>query len=337
MFSIRDVVSTVILLTACTPFISGQLVEKREEKRDLVTFQKLLDEAHPPLLHEALHEFAPKKYKHGAFPEDRTAVEVIHKEEPSVATSIVNLARRQNLEVADLNKRQAPDISNGTTTTNAPPPPNPETSTRVTPVPPVSESSTPVEVSTSPAATSAPDTTPAVNTVSTSAPVSTPAESTSIVATTPSTTPSTTPAPSTTIQTTARPSDSLTTGEVITTTNAVGLTIISTVGGGATTISPSKQGITSTNTHLGDAPTSVVVQTSTLPNGSKAVHTAVTVVGAGDSGAGAGDTPQGTAGAAATGTSASPGLQTGEAVMTRGWGREMVAIVGGAVVFAGMM
>lgn len=59
----------------------------------------------------------------------------------------------------------------------------------------------------------------------------------------------------------------------------------------------------------------------------------MTVVGTGE----ADETPSGTAGVATTSTGASPGLQTGEAVTTRGWGKEMVLIVGGAVVVAGMM
>ena len=79
------------------------------------------------------------------------------------------------------------------------------------------------------------------------------------------------------------------------------------------------------------------MQTSTLPNGSKSVVTAVTIVGGGSNGGGAGDTPTGTAGVGPSSTSGSPGLQTGEAVMTRGWAKEMVLVVGGAVAFAGMM
>ena len=290
------------------------------------TFQKLLDEAHPPALHEALHSFAPKKYKHGAFPEDRTAVEFIHKEEPSVATSIVNLARRQNVEVVDLNKRQ----DNGTTTTNAPPTPNPQTTTNVTPVPPISEGSTLSQISAT-ESSPGPNTTPVVSTTSSGVPVSSSAISTSVAGASTSVTPSTSNVASTT-----RNPISLTAGEIITTTNAVGLTIISTVGGGASTVSPSNRATISTNTHKGAAPTSVVVQTSTLPNGSQSVVTAVTVVGAGGS-EGAGDTPTGTAGVGPSSTSGSPGLQTGEAVMSRGWGKEMVLVVGGAVAFAGMM
>ena len=38
-----------------------------------------------------------------------------------------------------------------------------------------------------------------------------------------------------------------------------------------------------------------------------------------------------------TSTGSSPGLQTGDAAMTRGWGKEMLCVVGGAVVVAGML
>ena len=51
----------------------------------------------------------------------------------------------------------------------------------------------------------------------------------------------------------------------------------------------------------------------------------------------AGATPSGTAGVGTTSTGSSPGLQTGDAAMTRGWGREMLCVVSGAVVVAGML
>lgn len=327
MLCFRNILSASLFLIALTSCAWGQ---QQEPEGDLETFQKLLEQVDPPSLHEALHSVSGKKYKHGAFPEDRTAVEVIHKEEPSVATRIVKLARRQDNEVIDLGKRQGPDISNGTTPTNTPPGPNPETSTRVTPVPQTPQSSTPApgqttEASTSPASVDTPTTTPSAPTSSNNAPVSSPAVSTTSAG----------PATRSSNPSTTARSVSLTAGQVITTTNGVGLTIISTVGGGASTISPSAKGVTSTNTHRAEAQTSVVVQTSTLPDGSQSVVTAVTVVGAGASGAG--ETPSGTAGVGATTTSSSPGLQTGEAVMSRGWGKEMVLIVGGAVAFAGLM
>ena len=87
------------------------------------------------------------------------------------------------------------------------------------------------------------------------------------------------------------------------------------------------------NTKAEAGQTRIQYQTSTGANGSKSVVTAVTVVGGGE----VGETPSGTAGVETTSAGTSPGLQTGEAVTTRGWGREMVLIVGGAVVVAGMM
>ena len=329
MLTIRTFLSTYLFLVALGSCVSGQKDGLNyEEKRDLETFQKLLDQVDEPSLHEALHSFSPKKFKHGAFREDRTAVEVIHQEEPSVATSIVNLAQRQKSEVVDLSKRQ--DISNGTTPSNTPPVVSPQSTSRPTPVP-LGSSSTPApgtttQSSNNPAASASPSTV-----LSTGASVSPSSIASSTLAAVSSSAASiTSSTPSST-----GGSNTYTTGQVITTTNAVGLTIISTIGGGASTVSPSKTVGTSTDTHKSAAPTSVIVQTSTLPNGSKSVVTAVTVVGAGANGAA--DTPTGTAGVGPTSASASPGLQTGEAIMTRGWGKEMVLVVGGAVVFAGMM
>ena len=109
--------------------------------------------------------------------------------------------------------------------------------------------------------------------------------------------------------------------------------MVSTVGGGARTVTPSKGSSPTTSIPAG-AKTSVAYQTSTLANGSQSVVTAVTIVG-GENQAGA--TPSGTAGVGTTSTGSSPGLQTGDAAMTRGWGREMLCVVGGAVVVAGML
>jgi len=326
MFTFRNITSASLLVIALSSYVSGQNAGTNQETaRDLEAFQKLLDQVDTPSLHEALHSFSPKKYKHGAFPEDRTAVEVIHKEEPSIATSIVNLARRQNSEVVDLSKRQVAD--NGTATTNTPATPNPQTTAHFpTPVPPISEGST-IELASTTEPSSTPPTSASATSNGTPVPSATSATSAGAVSSSAPSIASSTPS------TTAK-SISLTAGGLITTTNGVGLTIISTVGGGATTISPSGKGVTSTNTHQAGPHTSFVVQTSSLPDGSKSIITAVTVVGAGE---GAADTPTGTAGVGSTSASASPGLQTGEAVMTKGWGKEMVLVVGGAVAFAGMM
>ena len=320
--------SLALLLIALSPYLQAENpTSPLDEREDFEAFQKLLDQIDAPSLHEALHSFSPKKYKHGAFQEDRTAVKVIHKEEPSLATSIINVAQRQNAEIVELVRRQAGDISNGTIPTTTPVG-GPQSTTRVTPVPPVAQPSTPSSAAPGPATT-------AVSSIPASPETSTNAVP---LGTSTNATPSTTPAPassqpSSQAPTVTSPSVSLTAGEIITTTNSVGLTIISTVGGGASTISPTGSK-TSAKTQNTDVATSVQVQTSTLPNGSQSLVTAVTVVGASSHSA---ETPSGTAGVGPSGTSASPGLQTGEAIMTRGWGKEMVLVVGGAVAFVGMM
>ena len=328
MPSIRNILSVSLLVTLSSslvhPHLNHQEPQAQEEDSGLAGLQKLMDQVDPPSLHAALHDLSPKKFKHGMFQDDRTAVEAIHKDEPSLATSVVAVAKRNVLEdiKKDLAKR-AQDISNGTTTTTTPAPAVPGVSSThvVTPVPQGGETTS--------STTSSPSTTPAgagTSSTSTSSNGAGAAGSTTSTPTSAGESPSTTDTSST----------SLTKGQVVTSTNGVGLTIVSTVGGGVHTISPSAGGSTTSGSKTQSSLTSTVVHTSTLPNGSQSVVTAVTVVGAGESPA---DTPTGTAGVAATGTSSgSPGLQkTGEAPMTRGWCKEMVLVVGGAVGFAMMM
>ena len=128
MLSIHNLLTTAVLLAALSSTLSVDEALRREQKKeakaDADTFQKLLNQVDPPSLHAALHDFSPKKFKHGMFPEDRTAIEVIHREEPSLATGILNMAH--------LAKRQSPDISNGTLLSANP---SPTTTGRPTPVP----------------------------------------------------------------------------------------------------------------------------------------------------------------------------------------------------------
>ncbi|KAL9632588.1 MAG: hypothetical protein Q9164_005229 [Protoblastenia rupestris] len=302
MTSIHNILSYTFLFALLTPSLAAnaflQIDQGREAKPDLDAFQKLLNQVDPPALHAALHDFSPKKFKHGMFQEDRTAVEAIHREEPSIATGIVKMA--------SLFKRQ----NNATvpTTTSDQEPAQPAT-TRVTPVPVDGESTTapPLEGETSTAVEDEPFITTSTNA----------AGEASVITSAPDTMATQTSSPS---------SPSLTAGEVITTTNSVGLTVISTVGGGATTLSPSESAPTNA---ARSSLTSTLVRTSTLPNGEQSTITAVTVIGGGG---GAPDTPTGVAGVGATSTrSGQPGLQTGEAVMTRGFGKEMAVVLGAAV------
>ena len=331
MLSIRNILSISLLLSLVTSLVHPHGVHQQPQDQEadagFAGLQKLLEEVDAPSLHAALHDLSPKKFKHGMFQDDRTAVQAIHKDEPSLATSVVAVAKRNVME--DIKKdmaKRAQDISNGTTTTTSPAAAADSTTSAhvVTPVPQGGDTSstTPsADTSTTPAAAS-PDTTSTSTSssggvVAASGTGSSPSSAASVGGSL------------------AATSASLTNGQVVTSTNSVGLTIVSTVGGGVHTISPSAGGSTSSGSKTQSSTTSTVVHTSTLPNGSQSVVTAVTVVNAGGVAA---DTPTGTAGVATTGTSSgSPGLQTGEAPMTRGWCKEMVLIVGGAVGVAMMM
>ncbi|CAF9907072.1 MAG: hypothetical protein ALECFALPRED_003057 [Alectoria fallacina] len=341
MHSIPNILSISLLLTLFSSFVYAhrpyQRPQDQEEHSSFAGLQKLLDQVDAPSLHAALHDLSPKKFKHGMFQDDRMAVEAIHKDEPSLATSVVKIAKRNVMEdiKQDLAKR-AQEISNGTTTTTTPAAIVPGSSTTgvATPVPQGGETSSSTTSSpssdtsttTAGASPNAPSTTASTSTSSSGAIA---AGSDSTTSTSTSTSAGESPS------TTATSSASLTHGELITSTNSVGLTIVSTIGGGVHTISPSPGSSTTSGSKTESSLTSTVVHTSTLPNGSQSVVTAVTVVGAGGVAA---DTPTGTAGVATTGSSSGkPGIQTAEAPMTRGWCKEMVLVVGGAVGVAMMM
>lgn len=84
-------------VSAVAVSIDSQLDENElERQQDEAAFQRLLDLVDPPALHAALHDFSPKKFKHGAFHGDRVAVEAIHHDDPALATTIVSIARRQD-------------------------------------------------------------------------------------------------------------------------------------------------------------------------------------------------------------------------------------------------
>lgn len=338
MHPIRNILSVSLLLTLSSLAHSHQIHQTPQDQGEDPGFaglQKLLDQVDAPSLHAALHHLSPKKFKHGMFQDDRTAVEAIHKDEPSLATSVVNVAKRNVMEdiKMDLAKR-AQEISNGTTSTTTPAPVVPGVSSThvVTPVPQGGETTS--GTASSPNA----DTSATSASAGESSPITTSSSSTSsngVIAAGSASTTSASISAGASPSATGTSSPSLTQGQVVTSTNSVGLTIVSTVGGGVHTITPSSGGSTTSGSKTQSSQTSTVVHTSILPNGSQSVVTAVTVVGAGG---GEANTPGGIAGVTATGTSSgSPGLQTGEAPMTRGWRKEMVLVVGGAVGFAMMM
>ncbi|KAL9576224.1 MAG: hypothetical protein Q9212_007280 [Teloschistes hypoglaucus] len=331
----------------------------QEARSDVEEFNRLLDQVDPPSLHAALHDYSPKKFKHGMFKEDRTAVEAIHKEEPSLASSIIAVAKRQELpkrqdvpsnatvpttsQAAPANPQTTLPVANSPTTNAAQPPSTANVATPL-PVGPVAGST--LSASNAPTATvggagnQPPDTATSTSTLpnAPNAPVAGGSSTTSA------------PAGGDTAAAGGTTSavgggvttPSLTAGQVITTTNAQGVTIVSTIGGGYVTLSRSSNGkqpqstsMVTTRSSQGTSRTSIVLHTTTLPDGMQSTVTAVTVVPNTEAGA----TPSGTAGAGSgTGTAAgNPSLQTGVAGKMGGMGWEIVCLLGGAVGVAMMM
>ncbi|KAI2623381.1 hypothetical protein GGR54DRAFT_51428 [Hypoxylon sp. NC1633] len=63
--------------------------------RDDSTFSRLLSSASPQALHSFLHTYFPTTYKHGIYDSDHAAMEAVHETDPELATSIVQMAKRQ--------------------------------------------------------------------------------------------------------------------------------------------------------------------------------------------------------------------------------------------------
>ncbi|KAL8800718.1 MAG: hypothetical protein Q9223_007217 [Gallowayella weberi] len=388
------------LLTVVTAEDSYQKSLDKEAQADIEAFNRLLDQVDPPSLHAALHDYSPKKFKHGMFKEDRTAVEAIHHEQPSLASSIVAKAKRQDIPtngttpVSPTTSLPAGDVSISTPAVDSPtnvlgqPPATPQpSSTDAGPSPSTSAVATPnpigpvqgsvigssAEVPTTtvggspgqpPATTTSTSTSPNAPIVGSSSGGSsagssngTPGSSAggSSSGSTDGRFPTTSAggssspsgdssSPSGTNSFTGGSTPSLTAGQLVTTTNAEGVTIVSTIGGGYVTLSRSAGGgsssptITSGSTRTTRRPssTSVVLQTTTLPDGSQSTVTAITVV----PGESAAATPSGEAGTG--GGSGSPNgnasLQNGVAAgITGGMGWEIVCLLGGAIGVAMMM
>ncbi|KAL8871067.1 MAG: hypothetical protein Q9174_003031 [Haloplaca sp. 1 TL-2023] len=360
MWSRRGILAGVLigLLAIVNAEDTDQAPQNEEGQADVREFNKLLDQVDPPSLHAALHDYSPKKFKHGMFKEDRTAVEAIHKDEPSLASTIIAMAKRAEMP----QKRQA---NNGTTPSPTPPPEDSE-DTPTTPAPPAdSPTSVPDDNDSDEGddegvATPAPigpeegsvievpgtatvggGNQPPVTATSTSISPDAPDEEET---STPNQGANNPPAATSTIPVAGGDDDStpsLTAGQVITTTDAAGVTIVSTIGGGYITLSTSGAGnsnptSSSTRTVRRSSSTSLVLQTTTLPDGSQSTVTAVTVV---PNTEGVGATPTGDAGAEEASASAGgeASLQTGVAGKMGGMGWEIVCLLGGAVGVAMMM
>jgi len=329
--------------------------DNKEALSDIEAFQQLLEQVDPPALHAALHDFSPKKFKHGVFKEDQTAVEAIHRDDAPLATSILSLAKRQDsgnsssltaiVTVTDASTTITEIPINPSTVLPNPVEPSTRSTVPATPVPqPTSESS-------SAAASATPASAHTTTVLVASTTVATPSVSVGPGPVSVSTPVVLTPgAVLTSTNSVGMTLVTLTSGAVLTTTNAAGVTVVTTIDGGVVTLSgpagsPNGGGSTTAAGPSGSASegsaeptssfTSIVIQTTTLPNGVQSTITAVTVIEASNSPV---VTPSGTAGAVAGGTStAAGGLQTGLAPRTRGLGWEVVGVLGGAVGFAMML
>ncbi|KAL9017628.1 MAG: hypothetical protein Q9185_005024 [Variospora sp. 1 TL-2023] len=331
---------------------ADQRPQDAETGADVPEFSELLNQVDPESLHAALHDYSPKKFKHGMFKEDRTAAEAIHREQPSLASTIVAIAKRQDTSsngTAPTPTENSPTPPDNSPTT--PPVESPEDVEQSPTTPPVAVPSPvdPVEGS----SLENPDTPTTPTTTVDDSPNEPPETITSTstspdVPTNPSDSPTTTEGedstPSSPDATPSAPDSvpSLTDGQVITTTNPDGFTILSTIGGGYVTLSRSSSGgspsaattATTRNTRRTSS-TSVVLATTTLPDGSQSTVTAVTVVPANSE---EGATPTGEAGAGGTGTpGSSPVLQSGVATKKSGQEWEFVCLLGAAVGVAMMM
>ncbi|KAL8995152.1 MAG: hypothetical protein Q9169_005061 [Polycauliona sp. 2 TL-2023] len=329
----------------------------KEAASDIEEFSKLLSQIDPDSLHAALHDYSPKKFKHGMFKEDRTAVEAIHREQPSIASTIVAKAKRQDIPTNGTTPSTPPPESPSPTTPEPEDPsdtndndnsedtppdagPSPNPSTVATPVPIGPEQGSTLEGPSSEAPVSVGGSTdqPPATTTSTSTSPDAPNSEDSAEPTSGEDSPATSSSAFT-----GGATPSLTAGQVVTTTNAEGITIVSTIGGGYVTLSGSSSddspspATTSVRTSRRPSSTSVVLQTTTLPDGSQSTVTAVTVVpGSGD----AGPTPTGEAGATAgsTGEVSDPALQSGVGAVRLGnMGWEIACLLGGAFGVAMMM
>ncbi|KAI1391263.1 uncharacterized protein F4822DRAFT_427112 [Hypoxylon trugodes] len=263
--------------------------------RDDSTFSRLLNSASPQALHEFLHAYFPSTYRHGVYDSDHSAMEAVHSNDPELATSIVQMAKRQQ---------------SGNDTTSA----TSSTSSDASIVTSTSETSTTQE-------TSSQDTTSVPPTSSTD---TTTSETTSTTSTETESSTTSTSESTQGMSSSGTSVDSSTDMPLVTTTTAITTLPSSTSSLPSTlTSSPhSSRGSTLTTTSTSSASTTRPTQTSTfvstLPGGAKTTITSVEVV-----------TPGAAEGASTTADS-SGSLQSGIAVALAR--KPVVEVIIGAVV-----
>ncbi|KAK5941840.1 hypothetical protein PMZ80_005791 [Knufia obscura] len=93
MFGLRQAFVLTTLLTSA--FVSAAPHHQDESIVDWDRLSTILDDIDANVLHNVLHNLAPK-FRDGVFSKDRAAIEHVHSENPVIASKLVYIAKRQN-------------------------------------------------------------------------------------------------------------------------------------------------------------------------------------------------------------------------------------------------
>lgn len=315
MHSLRNILLLALPLAGS---VLAQNQPEPSQKRDAYVdpnqaFQDLLNALPEESLHAALHNHHPK-FQDGVWEHDRSAVENVHKEDPHLATKLIAAAK------VELIRRQ----TNGTSSASPA-----ESSNAASSAQAESSAAAPASTSSAPPAVIVPVQISTTNsagkpTVVSSSVLSAPTVSVAVVVTTtnsagstyvvssnaPGVVYTTTDSAGSTFVTTSAVAFAPTPGQVITKTNSKGSTFITTYTPGGGTVA------------------SVFLVTTHNSDGTLETFTSYAYVGA----SATGTETAGQQSPATETQSSKPGLQTGAAgVLSRRWGVEAVAVVGGAV------
>jgi hypothetical protein len=351
MPSFRRTTLTVLIVAFLTVAYASVPVYRRPQDSSSDTratsFQELLNSVSDASLHDVLINVY-KKYKQGVFPEDRMAMQAVHDDNATIATSLVELARRQNTNVTSVTVADS-STANGVVV------PTTETATVIR----TSGTDTVVVVNTETMDTPVQTTDP-VQTTTPQVSSDPPSERSSVLIPVPSSDnvqsvlssplpvssqpASVSPSPSTqanpTSQAKLTPSSQApgqtsanggaTSGEATAASSPSATTLIKTLSSTFTSASPGQTGASASGAanfavSTESSSTQQIVYTTTLPDGSPSTVTSYTIILASEQAS----TP-GVAGSTVTG---SPGLQNGAVDGTRPTGMGLVGSLAAALVF----
>ncbi|KAH6611271.1 vta1 like domain-containing [Trichoderma cornu-damae] len=273
-------------LTNCRSYHDNSKVAVTDAHGPSGDLGEALRNTSPDLLHRLLHAYLPERYQHGVFASDSDAIDAIKEGDPSVASAIAQIAKRQEDTSGSANATIATGPSSTADTSSAPPPAS--TSDTTTPseaassstvAPPstdtsaaqtsTAETSTAETVSSSePPPTTTPEST-AADTSSTSAPASTAAGSTTTAEQTTIEPPSTTSAPA---STTVAPSTTPTSAPETTSASGTSTTREETTTAASSTPTTAPVSTTSSENAITSAPTTTEASETpqtTITSGSK--------------------------------------------------------------------